>query len=61
MISLYMPSPYSFVPITWNTYFVFGLRLWIVILRDSGGFTPISIQLGNLESFSRYLEKTTKG
>ena len=55
MISENIPSPYSLVPITWNSYLVFAFKSWICILRASGGFTGSSIQFVNLESFSRYL------
>ena len=55
IISENIPSPYSLVPITWNSYLVLAFRSCIWIFRASGGFTGSSIQLVNLESFSRYL------
>ena len=55
MISENIPSPYSLVPITWNSYLVLAFRSCIWIFRASGGFTGSSIQLVNFESFSRYL------
>ena len=51
-----MPSPYSLIPITWNSYVVPALRLWIWIFLAFGGLTGNSIQFGIRESFSLYLK-----
>ena len=57
IMALYMPSPNSFSPITWNSYLVRGVKLWILTFLASGGLIGNSSQFLDFGSDSRYLKR----